>query len=233
MTPIDGKGGLTINRRLRRRDTRAPSDEQDFRYRLHVAASNVIDLIAVGGGWLADRAMAGWDVTGFIADFDDDLPLQILGIDAVQFHPALDLRALCAADSLAITPDVYDRESRVCTRVSRVVTRGEPGVIFLGGAPPPEVRGKPMRVEHQCSLAAVAFKGHALAAAGAPTDNVTECEVLFGWPTRRKARVGCRLSADEKSHTTATKSGVGDLSRSQRATGSAGLAVLPQRLFEY
>ena len=50
-----------------------------MRYRLDVVAANVADVVRFAGGWLFDRAMAGWDVTVLVADHPDDRPLQILG----------------------------------------------------------------------------------------------------------------------------------------------------------
>jgi hypothetical protein len=163
----------------------APTDEHAIRHRLYVAASNAIDLISIAGGWLADRALAGWDVTGFIANHHDGRPLRILGVDAVQFQSARDLRDRYAAHSLAVTPGLYQQDERIRTRVSRAITLGEPELIFLGDAYPPGLRGKPTKVQHQCSAAARAFKRHALEAAGGSADNVTEHEVFFSWPTSR------------------------------------------------
>jgi hypothetical protein len=231
VTGIDGKVGLTTSRRINRRDTRAPWDEHASRYRLHVAAPNVVDLITAAGGWLADRAMAGWEVTGFIADLHDDRPLQILGVDPVQFHPALDLRDLCAADSLAISPDLFIQESRIRMRVSRAATLGKTEILFMGEAIPAGAWGKPTRVKHQCSTAAVAFKRHALAAAGLPADGVADYEVLLSW-SNREVRAGCHLVKGGRSDAPDTESAVGERSRSQRLAGSVPSAVRRQRIVE-
>jgi len=50
-----------------------------MRYRLDVVAADVVDVVKFAGGWLFDRAMAGWDVTVLVADHPNDRPLQILG----------------------------------------------------------------------------------------------------------------------------------------------------------
>src|SRR3546814_1101974 len=38
-------------------------EEFDMRYRLDVVAPTVAEVVRNAGGWLVDRAMAGWDVT--------------------------------------------------------------------------------------------------------------------------------------------------------------------------
>jgi hypothetical protein len=156
------------------------------RYRLYVAASNVIDLIAGAGGWLADHAMAGWDVTGFIADSHGDRegrPLQILGAGGIKFQTALDFREPNAHHMLVIAPDLYERDVRLRAQVTRAIKLGQPEVIFLGGGYPPKVRGTPTKAEHQCSLAALAFKTKALAAVGSSARNIAAREFFFSWPT--------------------------------------------------
>ncbi|WP_343575423.1 hypothetical protein [Mycobacterium sp.] len=50
-----------------------------MRYRLDVVAADVADVVTFAGGWLFDRAMAGWDVTVLVADHVDERPLRILG----------------------------------------------------------------------------------------------------------------------------------------------------------
>lgn len=161
--------------------------EPDSRYRLYVAASNVLDLIDVAGGWVADHAMAGWDVTGFVADSQDhrdSQPLRILGAGLVKFKTARDFREPYKPHTLAIASDLYEQDVRIRACVSCAINSGEPEVIFLGDCYPPEMPGTPTRVEHQCSLAAQAFKGKALAAAGASVCNIAARELLFRWPTK-------------------------------------------------
>ena len=47
-----------------------------MRYRLDVVAADVADVVKFAGGWLFDRAMAGWDVTVLLVDHPDERPLQ-------------------------------------------------------------------------------------------------------------------------------------------------------------
>ena len=61
-----------------------------MRYRVDVVAADVADVVKFAGGWLFDRAMAGWDVTVLLVDHPDERPLQILGAHA----PIVQLRAV-------------------------------------------------------------------------------------------------------------------------------------------
>src|SRR5258708_15035725 len=63
--------------------------EPGVRYRLDVVAADVADVVRFAGGWLFDRAMAGWDVTVIVADHSHERPLQILGAQIVDLEHAL------------------------------------------------------------------------------------------------------------------------------------------------
>jgi hypothetical protein len=153
------------------------------RYRLHVAAPTVGELIAAAGGWLADRAMAGWYVTAYIADDHDSPSLHILGVGAVDFASALDWRDPTALHTLAVTPDLYEMDMRIRTRIRHAVASGEPEVIVVGESYPSDLRRAPVPVQHLCSGAAQAFKRRALVAAGGSADVLVDREVLFSWPS--------------------------------------------------
>src|SRR3974377_1817445 len=57
----------------------AQDGRDDMKSRLPVVAPGVVDVVQFAGGWLFDRAMAGWDVTVLLADHSDCRPLHILG----------------------------------------------------------------------------------------------------------------------------------------------------------
>ncbi len=50
------------------------------RYELDVIGVDAADLVRSAGGWLFDRAMAGWDVQVTLTEEGDLRPLQILGL---------------------------------------------------------------------------------------------------------------------------------------------------------
>ena len=72
-------------------DTVARHREQrrQMTYRLAVLGTSVADVVRCVGGWLFDRAMAGWDVTVLVYDHHDDRPLRILGAATLNLESAL------------------------------------------------------------------------------------------------------------------------------------------------
>ena len=93
--------------------------EEDLRYRLDVVAADVVDVVRFAGGWLYDRAMAGWDVTVLIADRPDDRPLQILGVQVLDLEDALaSVGTRPRPQALAAAADLFGCDSRVRQGVS-------------------------------------------------------------------------------------------------------------------
>jgi len=149
------------------------------RYRLDVVASDVADVVRFAGGWLFDRAMAGWDVTVLVADHPDERPLEILGVQI------LDLEyALAAAwhrpppQTLATAADLFDCDPRVRQGVLQALDHGATEVTLWGRTWPVELDGQVGLVEHRLSAAAQAFKGQALEAAGLSGVDVGRIEVF-------------------------------------------------------
>lgn len=58
----------------------APGGEPLDGYRMLVVSSAVGPMIEAAGGFLCDRARAGWDVRGLLAEPGDVRPLAILGV---------------------------------------------------------------------------------------------------------------------------------------------------------
>ncbi|MCV7377727.1 hypothetical protein BST11_03620 [Mycobacterium alsense] len=138
-----------------------------MRYRLDVVAASVVDVVRFAGGWLFDRAMAGWDVTVLLTDEDepDSRPLQILGARVLDLD-----HALAAAGSrprpqaLAAAADLLGCDSRVRTGVLRALDQGVTEVTLWGDTWPADLDSL-APVQHRLSMAASTFKGRALAAA--------------------------------------------------------------------
>lgn len=140
-----------------------------MRYRLDVVAANVVDVVMFAGGWLFDRAMAGWDVTVLLADRVDARPLQILGAQIVDLEHALE----SAADrprpqTLAVAADLVGCDPRVRDGVLAALDRGVTEVTLWGETWPVELDQNVGVVHHRLSAAARAFKAQALAAAALP-----------------------------------------------------------------
>jgi len=104
-----------------------------MRYRLDVVAASVVDVVRFAGGWLFDRAMAGWDVTVLLADLADDRPLQILGAQTMDLEHALasvDTRP--RPQALAAAADLFGCDSQVRQGVLQALDHGVTEVTLWG-----------------------------------------------------------------------------------------------------
>ncbi|CAN5559082.1 hypothetical protein BH11ACT6_BH11ACT6_58300 [soil metagenome] len=162
-----------------------------MRYRLDVIAPSVVEAVQSAGGWLFDRAMAGWDVTVLVDERDHDpLPLQILGAEVLDLEDAVAMAARPRPDALAVAAVVYGRDSRVEQGVRRALESGRTEVTLWGQAWPAEL-DRTDSVEHRLSVAARAFKARALAAAALPVDSIAAVEVF-----RSGTHSCCPVAAD-------------------------------------
>jgi hypothetical protein len=147
------------------------------RYRLDVVAADVADVVRFAGGWLFDRAMAGWDVTVLVADHPDERPLRILGVAILDLEQAL----ATAGDrpppqTLAAAADLFDCDSRVRQGVLQALDQGATEVTLWGQTWPVELDSHVGLVEHRLSAAAMAFKAQAFAAAGMSPASIAPIE---------------------------------------------------------
>lgn len=140
-----------------------------MRYRLDVVASDVADVVRFAGGWIFDRAMAGWDVTVLLtdlADHPDDRPLQILGAQILDLEDALaSVESRPRPQALAAAADLVGCDSRVRRGVLQALDHGVTEVTLWGETWPAELNGSVGLVQHRLSMAAKTFKAQALAAA--------------------------------------------------------------------
>jgi hypothetical protein len=152
-----------------------------LRYQLNVIASTTEDVLQSAGGWLCDRARAGWDVNVLVADGGDPRPLAILGATARDLDDAF-LSMVTSASrvgALAVSADLLAADARVREEILRALKRGLTEVIVWGRQWPAELGGQANPVQHRVSPAARAFKSHALVAAAVSTDSVSPTETLF------------------------------------------------------
>jgi hypothetical protein len=144
-----------------------------MRYRLDVVAADVVDVVRFAGGWLFDRAMAGWDVTVLLADHPDERPLQILGVHTIDLEYALaSVGHRPVPQTLAAAADLLGCDSRVRQGVLQALDQGAIEVTWWGEPWPGELDDSVGLVQHQLSAAAQAFKAQALAAAAVPVDSI-------------------------------------------------------------
>lgn len=162
-----------------------------MRYRLHVVAASVVDVVKFAGGWLFDRAMAGWDVTVLVtdlADHPDDRPLQILGARVIDLEEALaSMQSRPRPQALAAAADLFGCDSRVRQGVLQALDHGATEVTLWGQSWPAELDESVGLVQHRLSTAAQIFKSAALAAAAVPHAGIADTEIfrsgLLAWPS--------------------------------------------------
>jgi hypothetical protein len=165
------------------------ADAQCLRYRLDVVAASAVDVVQSAGGWLYDRAMAGWEVTVLLPERCDTRSLRILGVHTSDFEDLEDLEEQFAVPgtgspsrSLAVSADAFATDERVRDAVLRSLENRVTEVALWGQTP----QGWPLRVHRAMtsaarilSAAARTFKGYALAAAGIPGAIVGPTETLL------------------------------------------------------
>lgn len=165
-------------------DARASrADRECLRYRLDVIAVSAADVVRSAGGWLYDRAMAGWQVTVLLPSGSDSRSLRILGAHAVDFEEQFAATGpRRASQSLAVSAEAFTADVRVRDTVLASLDDRLTEVALWGRAP----SGWPLRVDrgvakaqYALSAAARRFKGHALAAAGIDCPAVDSTETLL------------------------------------------------------
>ncbi len=162
-----------------------------MRYRLDVVAASVLDVVQFAGGWLFDRAMAGWDVTVLLmdlADHADARPLQILGARVLDLEDALaSVEFRPRPQALAAAADLFGCDSRVRQGVLQALDHGATEVTLWGETWPAELDDSVGLVQHRLSMAAQIFKSQALAAAAEPRRVIENTEIfrsgLLAWPS--------------------------------------------------
>lgn len=142
-----------------------------LRPRLTAVAPTAADVVRHAGGWLLDQVLAGWDVTVITADCCDSRPLRILGVrprglDIMRNVPVL---GPCL-EAVAVRTDLYARDQRVRRMVLAAAGTGRADIRLWGEVWPEDFEESAFPVSHQLSLAALAFKAKALAAAGVPAE---------------------------------------------------------------
>ena len=170
-----------INESSRVRSIRTARTGECLRHRLDVIAANAADAVESAGGWLYDRAMAGWEVTVLLPQSCDLRPLRILGVRALDLAAGFDRAGSTAhkAHSLAVSAEVFATDGRIRETVLKAVNHRVTEVALWGEGWPLTVSRGMARVQHVLSSAAMIFKGHALAAAGSGCGTVNPTEQML------------------------------------------------------
>nr|WP_194945856.1 hypothetical protein [Mycolicibacterium malmesburyense]CRL69619.1 hypothetical protein CPGR_01317 [Mycolicibacterium malmesburyense] len=153
-----------------------PDSWSGFRYRLDVAARTVGDAVDLVGGWLFDRARAGWDVTVFVAEPGDPRPLRILGVEMGDLDGAFGGPQPSPA-ALSVAAELYAIDPRLRDVVRATLSRCTPEITVWGGQLPGLGR-ETVVARHTLSVAARTHKAHALTATDIRIAAVEPTEVL-------------------------------------------------------
>ncbi len=150
------------------------------RYQLTVVAASIADLVGSAGGWMCDKARAGWDVRVVLTDEQDTRPLAILGASPLDVDAELsDVMKIAAhGGALAVSAGALADE-RIRAGVLGILKRGLTQVTVWGQDWPAEFSRNAEPVEHRLSSAARAFKAHALGAATQSKGQVARTETLL------------------------------------------------------
>ena len=147
-----------------RADARRSIRGRGTKHRLVVLTSETADTIASAGGFIFDRAAAGWDVDVYLSDDIDDRPFRILGVRTSSLHHAVDTAS--EPDCVFIASSLYERDRATRRLFQKAAQTNHTEVALWGGDWPRELRPGIGVVEHRLSLAALAFKAEAMKAAG-------------------------------------------------------------------
>ncbi|GAA2401742.1 hypothetical protein GCM10010191_06390 [Actinomadura vinacea] len=129
----------------------------------------MVDAVRFAGGWLFDHVMAGGEVLVLTADHGDPRPLRILGARAVDLECALSspVQGPWPPRAIAAGADSCGSDARVRRIVLKAIDDGLADVRLWGDQDTADLGGGVGSVRHRLSVAARAFKAHALAAAAA------------------------------------------------------------------
>lgn len=112
------------------------ADRECLRYRLDVIAVSALDVVQSAGGWLYDRAMAGWQVTVLLPNGSDARSLRILGVQALDLEDQLAAMGPgSASQSLAVSAEAFTADARVRDKVLTSLDDRLTEVALWGRAP--------------------------------------------------------------------------------------------------
>ena len=166
------------------RASQAP--DEGLRYRFDVLAGSAVDVVESAGGFLYDRAMAGWAVTVLLPRqaagpcFEDRRALRILGVRVVDLQSDLTSEYDGPMPhSLAVSAEVYTADARVRERLVEARGHRLTEVALWGEGWPLAMNRGMTRVQYVLSAAARVFKRQALTAAGITCETVDSTETLL------------------------------------------------------
>jgi hypothetical protein len=162
------------------RDVETPGAAARLQYRLEVLGCDSDDVVRSAGGWLFDRAMAGWAVDVWLADACDARPLLILG---TRVHRLADRGSRPEEDgavsALAVAGALVTADRAVGAEVAGALRTGHTEVVAWGANWPGLLGGSAGAVRYQLSAAARTFKRQALIASRHADVTVGDTEMMI------------------------------------------------------
>ncbi len=150
----------------------APSlhcDAAAVRCRLDVVGASPVDVVCSAGGWLYDRARAGWEVNVLLPRHSDTRALRILGAHAVDLDSQIPVGGSeCAARGLAVSAKIFASDERIRQEVLKALDCWMTEVTLWDDGWPLAIGHRTATVQHVLTGAARAFKRHAMTAVGIP-----------------------------------------------------------------
>lgn len=139
------------------------------RYTMLVLANDGADAVEAAGGLLFDRASAGWIVDVRTALPVEDTAFRILGVPVGTLADAAEAIEEWP-DALVVSGKLHSQDAAVRDLFRKATSHTGTEVAMWGGRWPRDLGRGVVRVQHRLSLAAVAFKSHAMTAAGLPPE---------------------------------------------------------------
>ncbi|MEV0355053.1 hypothetical protein AB0H71_03230 [Nocardia sp. NPDC050697] len=140
-----------------------------LRHRLAVLAPDAQDVVTQAGGWLFDRAQAGWEVAVALADVGDIAPLQLLGATVLELEGPLSVPVHHTwPELLIVAPALLAADERVRGGVRECLERDLLDIVVWDQELPAGFDRWFAGAHCHPSAAARAFKACALALGGYP-----------------------------------------------------------------
>ncbi|WP_216905444.1 hypothetical protein [Nocardia noduli] len=159
-------------------------------------AADAADAARCAGGWVFDRTAAGWEVVALVADYTDIRPLQVVGAKVLDLEQTL-ARPPHHAEPAAVvvSAEIYRGNDRVRARILQCLELGTE-VSLWGKDLPPELEDRMHSARHRVSVAARAFKAHALTRSGYPVPAIGHVEEFRTGTAATRLKNGVGLAPD-------------------------------------
>jgi hypothetical protein len=158
-------------------------------YEMLVLAADVGDVVVSVGGWLCDRALAGWRITAAVPEDSDSRPFDILGVKAISFESACAVVRDSPPHALAVASLAMATDEFVQSEVRKVLHKADIEVAYWGDSGSSEDDRRGWVVQHRLSDLARAFKSQALKAAFTAQLRTGPTEVFRSASSRARALV--------------------------------------------